>query len=194
MDRLVRLLLGPLRAVEPPGVPRGLYWSTVLAVLALTVSLGMQGTVAALLVIGPRAPQLPAAGLTRMGEATLHPEWDLPVFVAGCALTFALGLAAVLAWNAVLRVRPDRRALPGRRAAASAGLGGLAALALAAASALAFVSRAEALGPLAATDEALPTAVVARLLGPGGTALVVWLACLAAVGVGLARGRTGARP
>jgi hypothetical protein len=70
--------------------------------LALGLSLGIQATLTALLVLGPSGSDTFAEQLTEHGRSMARPEHDLPIFVAFVVLTLACGVVGVWYWRSKL--------------------------------------------------------------------------------------------
>jgi hypothetical protein len=86
----------------PLGVDPKRYSLGLLGPMALGLSLGVQVTMTALLLLGPSDNQGYAAHLTEYGRRIARPEHDLSIFVAGAALTLAAEFLAVWYWRAKL--------------------------------------------------------------------------------------------
>jgi hypothetical protein len=86
----------------PDGIDLKHYWLCLLGPLALGLSAGIQATMTALMVLGPSDDRGYADQLTEYGRRIARPEHDLPIFVAGAALTLAAVLVAVWYWRAKL--------------------------------------------------------------------------------------------
>jgi hypothetical protein len=97
----LRLLQKPVLSA-PSGIDPKRYSLCVLGPLALGLSLGMQVMTTAFLLLGPSSKPGFADQLTEYGKSILRPEHDLPIFVAGAALTLAAVLVAVWYWRAKL--------------------------------------------------------------------------------------------
>jgi hypothetical protein len=97
----LRLLQKPILAVRS-GIDPKHYSLCVLGPIALGLSLGMQVMVTAFLLLGPSSKPGLADQFTVYGKTILRPEHDLPIFVAGAALTLAAVLVAVWYWRAKL--------------------------------------------------------------------------------------------
>ena len=91
-----------IKIPPPPGLDPERYSLCLLGPLALGLSLGIQVTVTALLLLGPANPPAFDQQLTEYGKTLFHPEHDLAIFVAGSALTLAAALVAVWFWRAKL--------------------------------------------------------------------------------------------
>lgn len=63
------------------------------------LALGLQFTFALVMILGPLAERPAHEDLTVMGQVNMHPEYDLPAFVLGCALTFLLILLTTWRWR-----------------------------------------------------------------------------------------------
>ena len=63
------------------------------------VSAGLQLTLIGLILIGPMKDLGARDQLTQLGAALFAPEYDLPIYVAGCALTVGLGILAGGLWT-----------------------------------------------------------------------------------------------
>jgi hypothetical protein len=86
----------------PPGVDPTRYSFCVLGPLALGLSLGVQIMMTAFMLWGPCDDKGYAAQLTEYGKLIARPEHDLPIFIAGAALTLAAALVAVWYWRVKL--------------------------------------------------------------------------------------------
>jgi hypothetical protein len=91
-----------MRKRLPPGVDPKRYSLCLLGPLALGLSVGMQVTMTAFLLLGPSGNQGFADQMTEYGKRLARPEHDLLIFVAGAALTLAAAIAAVWYWRAKL--------------------------------------------------------------------------------------------
>ena len=92
-----------LPALSPPlGIDPKRYSLCLLGPLALGLSLGIQVTMTALMVLGPSDDQGYAAQLTEYGKQIARPEHDLSIFIVGALLTMAAVLVAVWYWRAKL--------------------------------------------------------------------------------------------
>lgn len=60
--------------------------------IAAAVSIGLQITLALVILLGPRAPKPKFDQLTTIGTVNLHPEYDIPAFGIGALITFAFAL------------------------------------------------------------------------------------------------------
>ncbi len=97
MNLLQKLTMTPLKGVDP-----GRYSLCVLGPMSLAVSLGVQVTATALLMLGPIRSDAITKQLTEYGRGMARPENDLLIFLLGCCLTVALVLIMVWYWRAKL--------------------------------------------------------------------------------------------
>ena len=87
------------------------------------LSAGLQAMLAMLIILGPYR-EFPEAGeLTEHGLHLYAPEWDLPIYVAGCAGTAVLCLVAVAVWTGWARRLSRRVPLDTLRACVNYSLG-----------------------------------------------------------------------
>ena len=89
----------------PPGLAVAPAGTELLAPLLLGISAGLQLTLAALVLLGPRRAIDPAT-LTELGRRFCHPEWDIPIYAGGCVVSLALALVVA----AIYRRTAARRA------------------------------------------------------------------------------------
>ncbi len=89
----------------PPGLAVAPTGAELLAPLLLGISAGLQLMLAALVLLGPHRASDPAT-LTELGRRSCRPEWDIPIYAAGCAVSLALALLT----TAIFRRTAARRA------------------------------------------------------------------------------------
>lgn len=92
------------------GLEDALYRRSLLAPAAVGISLGTQWTVVLMIALGPLAERPAMDSLTVVGTVAIHPEYDLPVFVLGCALTLIAIASHLFLWNRHLRRVPAKDA------------------------------------------------------------------------------------
>lgn len=158
----------------PVGVPSRLYAWAMAAHTLLALAVGIQWTVAAVIIFGPRRPWPPPESLTTMGQVMLHPENDMQAYTAGLAITALLVLVAAFATrrqaNRVARLRDfpadaARIVVPQALAATSLALGSIGIFVIA----VEFVRR-------AVEHRWVPTALESTLLlAPSTVALMLFM-------------------
>jgi len=121
----------PLLPGQPVGLSRGQYEGSLWAVLLLGASLGVQVVCTAMAAIGPLADPPPPETLTEVGRLNVIASYDIPAYVAGCAVAMVLVVLLIAAWSLRLgRTDPRESVRVARRGAALHA--GLAVLSLAA--------------------------------------------------------------
>jgi hypothetical protein len=97
LNPLQKPLLSVLAGVDPKR-----YYLCLLGPVALGVSVGIQATITALLLVGPGEGAGLADQLTPYGQSLVRPEHDLLLYVAGAAFTLFMSWLMVWYWRGKL--------------------------------------------------------------------------------------------
>lgn len=77
--------------------------AAVCGPLLVGLSAGLQVMLAAWIILGPYHDFPDAKQITDRGQHLYTPEWDLPIYIAGCAATVLVALAATWLWTRWVR-------------------------------------------------------------------------------------------